>query len=226
MQNTKTIILNAEQVAEAIQFKYGVVLNQAPPGIYLRHGISPVIVPNKKYHSFVKTEDGVKPIDVTSVEMIKTAVYDEEENVVINLHTARNGLFSEGPTRPVMAADLVKRVIEAAIDNSCKHYTGPKMTMDDVIQSKFADELFSFNVSMSRPQRQELEDKISQITDGIKTDLYEIWDAAKSFAKEKPWAMYRIFEVNGLDVGIERGMDYRVYSWHLDNNIPIGPGDE
>lgn len=202
----QTLLLPILPYGSLIEQTYSDFLLPAGEGIYKFGDLTPSIRNNKTYYTQIKSGDQVVSEPIVDFNNVENTVVDETGKIVIPAFMMRDKkrYLSNIPSVPARGVFIIKNLIEHHISTlspwarrgQCMSNISKyfKRENQDIVEENYLERL--------------CESLIVQINDFIGIDQ---------------WNMYFV-KIKGLDLCIEKCMDYRIYEWTTKRNQEIEDG--
>ena len=201
LRATARISFDVGRYAILLHSQFGEYFLPNPEGIYKVGEVDPCIVPNKVYYSSFIRPDGSKQIDpITDFSKVTDNVITEDDIVVIPafMMKAQSRYLSNTPIVPTRAVLIVMGIINSYLSSISKYtqrnvygfvshdHMRSCIETDDIIRNGYLERI--------------CEPLTNELGNFIGNDIWHIYIVTR----------------NGLQVTVEKTIDYRIYKYHED----------
>lgn len=192
------IIISMLPTAMNLAIKYGKYFEQPEPGIYVVNETSPRLKIGQVYFHKTKTE-GYKKVD--NINLVKSDILDSSGNIALPYHYIKNKhiYLSAGPSIPVTELNIVFACVKNQLDRIAqwRRNYGSETNVLKYIKSGFEDIYHDGTIES------EIRDILTQVETFIGYDNWYIYSETK----------------DGVNLIIDKICDYRIYSYHMNEEL-------
>lgn len=203
---TKIMAIDIRESVLRLESYYGVVFPPAPAGLYLPGHHKPIIEPGKTYY-YQGDKTLVK--SVNTMDLVGKIVYDHLLHPIIPARASRT-LVPFPDVHPA-AVNIVLRYIRHLMDKMSiwtgegLHGIPTDLALMEIIREECPNvnnPAFGLDVAI--------------MAENIQLMLRSMSSTITSWLGNDPWIMH-FFKHKGLEVHIEKSIDYRIYRWELEH---------
>lgn len=172
-------------------------LNEPTEGLYLVGSIEPIMVTGNIYYpksQYYKPEGVIN--DFNKVKTIKEEIVNSKMETVLSVKdlATKSKFFRMEPTVPVMAMKAAIGIVEQYLTSVCRHSrrTHPTYRLEYLVKQ---------------------ENRSLVDNDEYARAFKKLLDQVMDFIKEDNWALY-FTRVKGSSLVIEKGVDYRIFTYY------------